>query len=111
MSAPISDPSAGPVLTVRPDALTGLAAELTGLAVELSDEVVRCRGAGPSFAVALPGDEGWTAARVATVWGSVLEVVAARAGVLAGTLEGAAAAYRAAEVLRADRMPAHLGDR
>lgn len=106
MSAPIP----GPVLVVRPDSVAALAAELTGLAAGLGEEAAGCRAAGPSLAGALAGEEGWTAARVASRWASVLEVVAARTGELAGVLDAVAASYAAAEAARADRIPASVTD-
>jgi hypothetical protein len=106
MTAPVP----GPALVVRPEHVTAVAAELTGLAAELGEEAGRCRAAGPPLAGSLAGEEGWAAARVASVWGSVLEVVAARTGVLAGVLGGVAESYRAAEAARADRIPAAVTD-
>ena len=47
--------------TVQPEAVEALAAELRALAAELADDAGWVRAAAASFAVALGGDEGWTA--------------------------------------------------
>ena len=90
MSHPLPDAS----FTVRPDAVEALATELGALAAELADDAGWTRSAAASFPVALGGDEGWTGGSTATAWARLQEVLAARAGELAGTLAAAAAAYR-----------------
>jgi hypothetical protein len=91
MSHPLPDAS----FTVRPDDVEGLAAELAALAGELADDAGRVRSAASWFPAALDGPEGSAAYVGATAWARLQEVLAARAGVLGGTLSSAAAAYRA----------------
>jgi hypothetical protein len=91
MSHPLPDAS----FTVRPDDVEGLAAELAALAAELADDAGRVRSAASWFPAALDGPEGSAAYVGATAWARLQEVLAARAGVLGGTLSSAAAAYRA----------------
>jgi hypothetical protein len=91
MSHPLPDAS----YSVRPDDVEGLAAELAALAVELADDAGRVRSAASWFPAALDGPEGSAAYAGATAWARLQEVLAARVGVLGGTLSAVAAAYRA----------------
>jgi hypothetical protein len=101
MTYPLSEPS----FTVVPDAVEALGTELRGLAAELADDAQEIRSAATSFPAALGGHDGWVAGGAATAWGRLIEVVAARAGALAGTLGAAAAAYRAEDAALAGGGP------
>src|SRR5215212_4241672 len=70
---------------------------VAALAVELDDDADLCRSLAGVLSAALDGHEGWTAGATATAWGSLATVVAARTALVAATLTGATAAYRAAE--------------
>jgi hypothetical protein len=95
-------------ISVQLDAVDALAAELAALAGELDDDAGLCRSTARSFASALDGHEGWTAAAAATAWGSLTEVVAARTAAVAATLTSATAAYRAADTALSAGMSAGL---
>jgi hypothetical protein len=104
MSAPVpSRPSRGPI-TVEPAALDALAAELAALAAELADDAERSESLAATFPLALGGEEGSAACATATAWASLQEVIADRARAVAGTLSGAAAAYRAEDATLSGRM-------
>ncbi len=106
MTAPVP----GSTLVVRPDEVAAFGAELAALAAELAVETFRCRAAGSPLATSLSGDEGWSASVVAGTWALLLEAIAARTEALGVTLVGIAEAYRCAEAVRADRIPAYLID-
>ncbi|TFV90556.1 hypothetical protein [Blastococcus sp. CT_GayMR16] len=97
--------------TVRPDEVEALAAELGTLASELADDADWTRSAAASFPVALGGHEGWNAGVAANAWVRLQEILAARAGALAGTLSAAAAAYRAEDAALAGRSGHRPGPR
>ncbi|MCW2633832.1 MAG: hypothetical protein JWQ99_199 [Blastococcus sp.] len=100
----MSPPIATPTFSVRPGALEALAAELAALAGDLSEDGALCRSAATSLATALGGDEGWSARAAATAWAALAEVVAARAGAVAGTLVAAVAAYRSVDQALAEQI-------
>jgi hypothetical protein len=101
MSAPVpSRPSRGPI-TVEPAALEALAAELAALAGELAGDA---ESSAATFPVALGGEEGWVAGATATAWAALQEAIADRARAVAGTLSGAAAAYRAQDAALSGHM-------
>ena len=85
------------VITVQLDRIEALAAELAALARALSDDARLCSSTAASFATALGGDDGWHARAAATAWEALLELLADDAGALSATLDGAVAAYRAAD--------------
>lgn len=86
-----------PRISVQPDALAALAAELAALASALSTDGERCRSAAGVLDTALGGREGAAAAAVATAWGDLAGALADGTGAVAGTLRAAAAAYRGAD--------------
>lgn len=105
MSAPVpAPPFAGEPIRVEPAALESLAAELAALAAELTGDAERSRSLAATFPVALGGEEGWAAGATATAWASLEEVLADRTRALAGTLTGAAAAYRAEDAALSGHM-------
>ena len=104
MSAPVpSRPSPGPI-TVEPAVLEALAAELAALAAELTDDAEHSESLAATFPVALGGEEGWAACATATAWAALQEAIADRARAVAGTLSGAAAAYRAEDAALSRHM-------
>jgi len=86
-----------PGFTVHLDEVGALAAQLSALAGELDDSARACRSASGRLREALGGDEGRRAGAVATAWGSLVELVADRAGAVAATLVSATAAYADAD--------------
>jgi hypothetical protein len=74
--------------------MEALATELDALAAELTRDAEHTLSLAATFPVALGGEEGWAAGDAATAWASLEEVLADRTRALAGTLVGAAAAYR-----------------
>ncbi|MCW2701407.1 MAG: hypothetical protein JWQ45_2942 [Blastococcus sp.] len=102
----MSAPTAGPTIAIQLDTVEALAAELAALSAELADDAALCRSAARSLYAALDGDAGLSAGSAATAWASLTDVVAARSGAVAGTLVGAASAYRIAEARRASRIAA-----
>jgi hypothetical protein len=113
MSSPAPAPPPGEPITVEPAALEALAAELDGLAADLIGDAEQSRSLAATFPVALGGDDGWAASATATAWASLEELLADRARALAGTLAGAATAYRAHEAALSGHMGRGLppGDR
>lgn len=95
-----------PGITVQPDELGLLAAQLSALAAELDDGARTCRATAVRLTGALGGDEGWRAGAVATAWGALAALLAARAGAVAATLVSAAGAYRATDAALADGLTA-----
>ena len=89
----MSSPGSAEPISVRPDVLEALAAELSVLAAELSEDADLCRSVAQSFMTALGGTEGWTAGACATAWASLADVLADGAQSLAGTLSAVVAAY------------------
>lgn len=81
-------------VTVGPEELAALAAELTALAAELAGDAQDCRAAAVALSDALPGPEGWRAGGVATACAGLLGAVAGNAAELARTLSAALASYR-----------------
>jgi hypothetical protein len=94
-----------PGITVQPDEVRLLAAQLSALAAEMADDARTCRATAARLEAALGGNEGWRAAGVATAWGALASVVAARAGAVAATLVSASTGYLAADADLADGMP------
>jgi hypothetical protein len=84
-------------ITVEPDAVEGLAAELAALAAELDDEAALCRSTAASLDAALGGHEGWTAGAAGSAWAVLAQRVADRGSAVATTLVAAMSAYRAAD--------------
>ena len=82
-----------PGISVSLDDLGALAAQLSALAGELQESARTCRSAAGGLQSALGGDEGWRAGAFATAWGSLVEVVAERAGAVAATLVSATDGY------------------
>ena len=82
-----------PGISVALDEVGALAAQLSALAGELQQSARTCRSAAVGLQNALGGDEGWRAGAVATAWGSLVEVVAERAGAVAATLVSATDGY------------------
>ena len=93
-----------PGISVSPDELGALAAQLSALAGELHENARTCRSAGVVLRDALGGDEGWRAGVVARAWSSLVEVVAERAAVVAATLASAPGTYAAADAALAARL-------
>jgi hypothetical protein len=83
-----------PGITVHLDLVGALAGDLAALAAELDDGARMCRSTAVRLGDALGGDEGWRAEALATAWGSLAAVVAARTGAVAATLLSATVAYR-----------------
>ena len=100
----MSSPPAGPTISVRPDAVAALAAELATLAGELADDAAACRSAATSLHTAFPGEEGWATASAATAWAALTEAVAARTGAVADTVLAALSAYRTVDTAIASRI-------
>ena len=98
MSAPLS---------VRPDGVGALAAQLAALAARLADDATRCSGSGP--AAALPGEVGWTAAAAVDAWDALARTLAARLTAVSTTLTAAMGAYHDAEAQRAARLSGGRG--
>jgi len=90
MSAPLVEPS----ITVEPDAVAAIAAELSALAGELSDDAALCRSAAASFLSALSGDEGWASGETATAWARLGGAGADRRAAGRGTLPAGWVPYR-----------------
>ena len=106
MSAPVPGrPFSGRPITVETEALEALAAELAALAAQPADDPEHSGALAATFPVALGGEEGWAACATATAWASLQEAIAHRARAVAGTLSGAAAAYRAEDAA----LSGHLG--
>jgi hypothetical protein len=95
----------GEPFTVEPTALEALAAELDALAAELAGDTGHTLSLAATFPVALGGEEGRAAGATATAWASLQEVLAHRTRAVAGTLAGAADAYRAEDAA----LSGHLG--
>ncbi|SDF17770.1 Uncharacterized conserved protein YukE [Blastococcus fimeti] len=93
-----------PRITVRPDELTALAAELDGLADALTADGDRCRAAADALAGALGGREGAAVGGLADRWGTLAAALADGTGTAAGTLRSVAAAYRDVDAALAGRM-------
>ena len=93
-------------VTVEPEALDALGAELTALAADLVEDADVSRIAAADLRLALAGPEGWSAGAAATAWGSLLDLLARQAGGLALRLSAAAAAYRAQDSATAARIGA-----
>ena len=89
-------------LSVQPDQVGALAAQLAALAAGLVDDATRCSG--PGVAAALPGEVGWTAATAVTGWSALAGSLAARLTVASTTLAAAMNAYADAEAQRAARL-------
>ncbi|WP_158545986.1 hypothetical protein [Blastococcus sp. TF02A-30] len=81
-------------IEVQLDAVAALADELATLAREFDEDAADCRGAAERMAAALDGDEGATAAGVATSWASIAGAVAQHVATLAAVLRAAVAGYR-----------------
>ena len=88
-------PDRADLVTVRPEALAALGAELAALAAELADDADRSRSAAVSLPPALGGAEGWTAGAAATAWAALHDLLAGRTRAVADTLAAAVDAYRA----------------
>lgn len=93
-------------ITVHPDAVGGLAAELTALAAELHDEARLCRSTAVSLRSAMEGHEGWTAGAAGTAWAALVQVLADRGSAVAVTLTAAVSAYAAEDATLAGRIGA-----
>jgi hypothetical protein len=105
VSSPESaEPLTGGPIAVEPAALEVLAAELEALAAELARDAEHALSVAATFPVALGGEEGRAAGAAATAWASLEEVLADRTRALAGTLVGAAAAYRAEDAALSGHM-------
>ena len=106
MSSPEpGDPLTGGPIAVEPAALEALAAELDALAAELTRDAADVLSVAPTFPVALGGEAGWAPGATATAWASLEETLVDRTRTLAGTLVGAAAAYRAEDAA----LSMHMG--
>lgn len=92
-------------VTLRPEELAALAAELRTLAAELADDAEDCRASAAALTEALPGLEGWRAGAVATACAGLLGAVAGNTSVLAGTLTAALASYRGLDASLASGIP------
>jgi hypothetical protein len=90
-----------PGFTVHLDEVGALAAQLSALAGELEDSARACRSASGRMHEALGDDEGWRAGVVATAWGSLVQLLADRAGAVAATLVSATAAHADADAVLA----------
>ena len=93
-----------PGITVHEDEVRLLAGELSALAAELDDGARTCRSTAVRLREALGGDEGWRAGALATAWGALLAVGAARAGAVAASFVSATVAYREADAGLAEGM-------
>jgi hypothetical protein len=82
-------------LSVSFDAVDALAGELASLAEQLAEDPPLCRTAAVSFATALGGEAGRSAAAAATAWAELTGLLAERCAATAGTLHAAVASYRA----------------
>jgi hypothetical protein len=91
-------------ITVEPDVVEGLAAELSALAAELADDAALCRSTAASLDDAFGGHEGWTASAAGTAWAGLAQLVSDRAAAVAATLVAAMAAYRAADATLSEQM-------
>ena len=85
------------LISVQLDALTALLAELSALGVELEQEGELCASTGRSLAAALEGPVGADAGAAGEAWTGLVTTLAARTLAVAGGLEAAVAAYRAAD--------------
>ena len=97
------------IISVQLDAVAALAREHAVLAAEMGDETDLCRSAAGSLSVALGGDEGWAAAATAAAWAGLSALVAANTSAVAGTLDVAMTAYRAADAARATQIRSPQG--
>jgi uncharacterized protein YukE len=95
-----------PRISVHPDELTALAAELDGLADSLAVDGDRCRAAAGALVDALGGGEGAVVGGLAERWGTLAAVLADGTGTAAGTLRAVADAYRDVDAALAGRMGA-----
>lgn len=93
-------------VTVHPDVVGGMAAELSALATELADEARLCRSTAASLDAALGGHEGWTAGAAATAWAALGQVLAEHTGAVAVTLAATMTAYQAGDGALAGRIRA-----
>lgn len=91
-------------ITVEPDVIDGLAAELAALAGELAEDAALCRSTAASLHAALGGHEGWVAGAAGTAWAGLAQVVADRADAVAATLVAAMAAYRTADAALSEQI-------
>ncbi len=88
----MSDP-----ITVRPDVVAALGAELSALAGELAEDAALCGSTASSLRTALAGAEGTLAGDAGSGWARLAGVLAARAEAVGATLVAAVDAYRAAD--------------
>jgi hypothetical protein len=98
-----------PGITVHLDEVSALAAELAALSRELDDEARMCRSTAGRPSDALGCTDGWRAGALATAWGALAAVVAARAGTVAATLVTATVAYRDADAVLAGAVAGRSG--
>ena len=99
------------LISVQLDVLAGLLAELRALGVELGEERQVAAATGWSLARALPGPVGEDAQLAGAGWRAALSALTARRLVVAGTLDAALAAYRAADLDLARQLAAPRGSR
>ena len=95
MSAPLS---------VQFHAVDALAGELATLAAQLAEEPPLCRAAAASYATALGGEAGRSAADAATAWAALTGLLAERCAATAGRLHAAVLSYRALDAGLADAV-------
>ena len=88
----MSDP-----ITLQPDAVAALGAELSGLAGELAEDAALCGSTAASLRTALGGAEGAQAGDAGSGWARLTGVLAARAEAVGVILGAAVDAYRAAD--------------
>ena len=88
----MSDP-----ITVQPDAVAALGAELSGLAGELAEDAALCGSTASSLRTALAGAEGAQAGDAGSGWARLTGVLAARGKAVGAALGAAADTYRAAD--------------
>ena len=89
------------VISIEPDEVAALAAELATLATQLAGEVALCTSTAASLRGALGGDEGWHAGAAGTAWAQLLLLVQGRTAGVAGMLTAAVDSYRASDGLLA----------
>lgn len=92
------------VMSVEPDLVDGLAADLLGLAADLADEADECSRAAGSIETAVDGTVGERAASAGRSWSRLLECLSQQVAACSTALYTVAAEYRAADAALAQEL-------
>ena len=96
-------------ISVQLDVLGELLVELRLLGVELADDGLATTVTAGTLAGSLPGPVGEDAGRAGQSWAGLLTALATRTGEVAGALDAALVAYRAADLAVARQITGQLG--